>query len=152
MGTSSISTPFGELSRSSGQVPHVLLTRSPLNHHPCCHEISSARLACVRHAASVRPEPGSNSPSKTTRTNQTVSPHNPQTKSSHTPDAHDNWHPEPTKKSLSVHECETTERHTNQHPQAPARATPPLAFEPSSVPFSRSAHHTPHPTGRCPCS
>ena len=25
----------------------------------------SARLACVRHAASVRPEPGSNSPFKT---------------------------------------------------------------------------------------
>ena len=28
----------------------------------CCHE--SVRLACVRHAASVYPEPGSNSPSK----------------------------------------------------------------------------------------
>src|SRR5262249_27125036 len=27
----------------------------------------SARLACVKHAASVRPEPGSNSPTKTCR-------------------------------------------------------------------------------------
>ena len=28
----------------------------------------SARLACVRHAASVRPEPGSNSPKKVIQT------------------------------------------------------------------------------------
>jgi len=27
------------------------------------------RLACVKHAASVRPEPGSNSPSRTSHTN-----------------------------------------------------------------------------------
>ena len=45
----------------------MLLTRSPLSSHPCCHEINSARLACVKHAASVRPEPGSNSPSKPRR-------------------------------------------------------------------------------------
>ena len=30
MKVSGISSPFGELSRSSGQVSHVLLTRSPL--------------------------------------------------------------------------------------------------------------------------
>jgi hypothetical protein len=42
----------------------VLLTRSPLGLHRCCHRMDLARLACVRHAASVRPEPGSNSPSK----------------------------------------------------------------------------------------
>ncbi len=64
MGTSGISSPFGELSRSSGQVPHVLLTRSPLGLPQCCHRLDLVRLACVKHAASVRPEPGSNSPSK----------------------------------------------------------------------------------------
>ena len=37
----------------------MLLTRSPLGHPP---KEGLARLACVKHAASVRPEPGSNSP------------------------------------------------------------------------------------------
>src|SRR5690606_15944708 len=32
-----ISPPCGGLSRSSGQVPHVLLTRSPLGLSRCCH-------------------------------------------------------------------------------------------------------------------
>jgi hypothetical protein len=39
----------------------VLLTRSPLEHP---RKGLSVRLACVKHAASVRPEPGSNSPNK----------------------------------------------------------------------------------------
>ena len=37
----------------------MLLTRSPLEYP---RKGLSARLACVKHAASVRPEPGSNSP------------------------------------------------------------------------------------------
>jgi hypothetical protein len=64
MGASGISTSFLELSQTSGQVSHVLLTRSPLGLPQCCHWMDPARLACIRHAASVRPEPGSNSPSK----------------------------------------------------------------------------------------
>src|ERR1700722_6268563 len=64
MGTSGISSCFPLLSRSSGQVAHVLLTRSPLDLHRCCHRLDLVRLACVKHAASVRPEPGSNSPSR----------------------------------------------------------------------------------------
>ena len=43
----------------------MLLTRSPLGLPQCCHWLDLVRLACVKHAASVRPEPGSNSPSKT---------------------------------------------------------------------------------------
>ena len=46
----------------------MLLTRSPLEHP---RKGLSARLACVKHAASVRPEPGSNSPTKTLTTNTT---------------------------------------------------------------------------------
>ena len=65
VGTSGISPSFLGLSRSSGQVSHVLLTRSPLDLHQYCYRMDLARLACVRHAASVRPEPGSNSPSRT---------------------------------------------------------------------------------------
>ncbi len=49
---------------SSGQVSHVLLTRSPLAHEGIATNGEPVRLACIRHAASVRPEPGSNSPSK----------------------------------------------------------------------------------------
>ena len=56
---SGINPGFPELSQSQGQVAHVLLTRSPLEYP---RKGLSARLACVKHAASVRPEPGSNSP------------------------------------------------------------------------------------------
>jgi hypothetical protein len=58
---SGISSPFGELSQSLGQVAHVLLTRSPLIRQKQASAFT-VRLACVKHAASVRPEPGSNSP------------------------------------------------------------------------------------------
>ena len=67
MGASGISTGFPVLSQSSGQVAHVLLTRSPLGLHRCCHRMDLVRLACIKHAASVRPEPGSNSPSRLLR-------------------------------------------------------------------------------------
>ena len=42
------------------QVTHALLTRPPLN-RPEQAPASIVRLACVKHAASVHPEPGSNS-------------------------------------------------------------------------------------------
>ena len=64
VGASGISSSFPLLSRSSGQVAHVLRTRSPLSLHRCCHRMDFVRLACIKHAASVRPEPGSNSPSR----------------------------------------------------------------------------------------
>ena len=51
------SSDLRKLSRPHGQVPYVLLTRSPLGIRRCL-----VRLACIRHAASVHPEPGSNSP------------------------------------------------------------------------------------------
>lgn len=56
---SGIRPSFPGLSQSAGQIAHVLLTRSPLI--PDRSRII-VRLACVKHAASVRPEPGSNSP------------------------------------------------------------------------------------------
>jgi len=54
---------FRMLSPSDGQVTHVLLTRSPLD-WPVQAPVALVRLACIRHAASVRPEPGSNSHEK----------------------------------------------------------------------------------------
>ena len=50
------------LSPTEGQVTHVLLTRAPL--YSPTEAGFLVRLACVKHAASVRPEPGSNSPVK----------------------------------------------------------------------------------------
>ena len=54
-----ISPGFPRLSPTQGQVSHVLLTRSPLYSRGCPRFL--VRLACVRHAASVDSEPGSNS-------------------------------------------------------------------------------------------
>ena len=47
------------LSQIPGQVIHALLTRAPLSSEQAPILV---RLACVKHAASVRSEPGSNSP------------------------------------------------------------------------------------------
>ena len=63
---SGIRPSFPGLSQSAGQITHVLLTRSPLESP---RKGLSVRLACVKHAASVRPEPGSNSPNKNPGTN-----------------------------------------------------------------------------------
>ena len=53
-----ISTSFPVLSRLERQVAHALLTRPPLSY---TRRYNSVRLECVMHAASVHPEPGSNS-------------------------------------------------------------------------------------------
>ena len=59
-GSCGISPGFPELSPTIRQIIHALLTRSPL-YSPT--EVGFlVRLACVRHAASVDSEPGSNSP------------------------------------------------------------------------------------------
>ena len=55
-----ISPSFPGLFPTRGQIAHVLLTRAPLYRAP--EGAFLVRLACVRHAASVRSEPGSNSP------------------------------------------------------------------------------------------
>ena len=59
-----ISVRFQTLSPCERQVTHALLTRPPLSREFQSRRIfqnDSVRLACVRHAASVHPEPGSNS-------------------------------------------------------------------------------------------
>ena len=60
-----ISSRFQLLSPCVRQVTHALLTRPPLSHKRIIPEENQikcfVRLACVKHAASVHPEPGSNS-------------------------------------------------------------------------------------------
>ena len=55
------------LSQIPGQVIHALLTRAPLSPEQAPDHV---RLACVKHAASVRSEPGSNSPRNPVYTKQ----------------------------------------------------------------------------------
>jgi hypothetical protein len=62
--TCGISDSFEPLFPTSRQVTHALLSRPPLDWHHL-RSTNPARLACIRHAASVYPEPGSNSPKKT---------------------------------------------------------------------------------------
>ena len=88
---SGIRPSFPSLSRSTGQITHVLLTRSPLEHP---HQKSgglSVRLACVKHAASVRPEPGSNSPKKQTKKLTGKKQRNQQNKNKQTPTTINNY-------------------------------------------------------------
>ena len=56
-----ISSRFQLLSPCIRQVTHALLTRPPLSHFESKLSKCFVRLACVKHAASVHPEPGSNS-------------------------------------------------------------------------------------------
>ena len=53
---------FTGLFRGEGQVGYALLTRAPVDAHQKQAFLPLVRLACIRHAASVHPEPGSNSP------------------------------------------------------------------------------------------
>jgi hypothetical protein len=57
---SGISSSFPELSQTQGQIIHALLTRAPLYSPPEGDFL--VRLACLKHSASVRSEPESNSP------------------------------------------------------------------------------------------
>ena len=59
-----ISTGFPVLSPSRRQVAHALLTRPPLTFINSKLSNQFVRLECVMHAASVYPEPGSNSRKK----------------------------------------------------------------------------------------
>ena len=57
---SGISGSFPPLSQTMREIIHALLTRAPL--YSGTEVPFLARLACVKHAASVQSEPGSNSP------------------------------------------------------------------------------------------
>ena len=59
---SGINQSFLWVSQAERQVTYVLLTRSPLDFQEQA-PFRLVRLACIRHAASVHPEPGSNSQS-----------------------------------------------------------------------------------------
>jgi hypothetical protein len=96
----------------------VLLTRSPLVYP---RRGLTARLACVKHAASVRPEPGSNSPTKSGSSK-------PTTKAA-------------DKKQTGIKPIQTIARHTvefskdTRTPSTTARQYPGLCFRPVARPW-----------------
>ena len=140
---SGIRPGFPGLSQTWGQVAHVLLTRSPLALHRCCHRMVPARLACIKHAASVRPEPGSNSPSKPCHPGD---PGKTIMKSWPSP-APRGGRPGQLAETFCVVRLryEMTIRRSTAHGDA---GSPALTFEPS-VPFSR-CNHCVRDTGQSP--
>src|SRR5688572_4781010 len=85
----------------------LLTCYSPVR-RSCTPKGLTARLACVKHAASVRPEPGSNSPLKTTPTPQ------PQKEPEH-------GKRDPGKKTITDKNCQNHRLHltkgtANHHP------------------------------------
>ena len=90
----------------------MLLTRSPLIHTNQKGKRFTVRLACVKHAASVRPEPGSNSPHKNAESPKRLPKNNNQ--------PHRTSHNQPTQ-AHNPHEPATTNptrashKHINQH-------------------------------------
>ncbi|MDU1431760.1 MAG: hypothetical protein E6925_08685, partial [Actinomyces sp.] len=75
--------------------------------------------ACVKHAASVRPEPGSNSPNKTVKT---ISPENPPQKT---------WQAIPTKKNTQKQK--TGIKTKNKHTIEFTNNTPTFAIHPRRI-------------------
>ena len=90
----------------------MLLTRSPLT-HPSKNQDRPVRLACVKHAASVRPEPGSNSPKKpkTKQTSHKPPPHTPQQPSQDTRTSN----PQPEKQKQTRKQEQPTHNATRPH-------------------------------------
>jgi hypothetical protein len=125
---SGISHRFRWLSPSEGQITHVLLTRSPLEYP---RRSLSARLACVKHAASVRPEPGSNSPLKNNTHN-----HNPKKAA-----IHGKKEPTPGKKQTSSYSPESLPYQRN-HPSTPTPPpTPQKEAQTRSQPKQKTGHN-----------
>ena len=120
---SRISHTFMRLSRRRGQVTHVLLTRSPLIQNQQADPFT-VRLACVKHAASVRPEPGSNSPNKTNKnkpqpTTNTVSQNPKSVQQSRKPDQ---AQPNPKTRSQANQNKTNPKNHTQPKSCAAPRA------------------------------
>ncbi len=145
MRASGISTSFPALSRSSGQVAHVLRTRSPLSTR--ASPGFSFDLHVLKRAASVRPEPGSNSPSRSR-------PHR-HTELRRAGPAFD--HEElPDRVTAPFRQLCAVAPHENSLGASPcgidgdvSRDTPALAFG-VTVPFSRSRCPTPEPSTGIP--
>ncbi len=110
----------------------MLLTRSPLGLRQCCHWLSLVRLACIKHAASVRPEPGSNSPSRSLTSTEAEGQKSVYREPPGGLNLSDDWH------QFQLVLLSVMQMCSNGHSGAEAPVqSPALAFS-SSIPFSRS--------------
>ena len=135
---SSISNRFQLLSQSLGQVTHVLLTRSPLV-HPKKRGLT-VRLACVKHAASVRPEPGSNSPLKKQH------PANP-THNQAKPTRHQKINKEPNHQQTPNTQSGAINQRKKQETNQKQGPFPKKQHPPKQHPTTNQAEH--HPSRHC---
>ena len=135
---SSISNRFQLLSQSLGQVTHVLLTRSPLV-HPKKRGLT-VRLACVKHAASVRPEPGSNSPLK----KQHPAKPNPQSGQTHQAPKNQQRTQSPTNPQHTIRGHQSKEKTRNKPKKG---SIPQKQHPPKQHPTTNQAEH--HPSRHC---
>src|SRR6478735_9450640 len=89
--------------------------RSPTCYSPVRHSCTpkglTVRLACVKHAASVRPEPESNSPNKNNPSQRQVNSN--QNKPETNKQRHQNWH---QKTSTPKREKEVNKNNNKQKP------------------------------------
>ena len=138
------------LSRRRGQVTHVLLTRSPLIQNQQAGPFT-VRLACVKHAASVRPEPGSNSPNKTnkqeTPTNHKHSQPGPPANQYNSPE--NQTKPNPTPQTQKSREPGKPKQNNppNNHTQQTNYAQPPRRPKWHKKHNTLSSSQTTHPAG-----
>src|SRR3954454_22741374 len=100
----------------------------------CTPKGLTARLACVKHAASVRPEPGSNSPTKTGSTKKPcTTERGPQTQST------SHWHntTSPNKKLDTLLSSQKTPAHRFHALRRSIEASCFLQFPPYTAPNQR---------------
>ena len=98
----------------------MLLTRSPLTTQEQAPK-QSVRLACVKHAASVRPEPGSNSPNKNIQKKPSHPQPPPTTGNNHRQPSNPNQKTTQNKKTGIKKDKHTIEftNNTHTHPSGP---------------------------------
>ena len=126
-----------------GQVGHALLTRSPLSPTKQAWP-DPVRLACVKHAASVHPEPESNPPQKTSwKANKRLSKRK---KTDHPCKAKNGHTKKPRHPSNPLGYHTGGHRTGNQEPQAtPTRMRPMASSTVHTIEFS---NHQTHPQPR----
>ena len=116
----------------SGRYPkeggRLLTCYSPVRHSSTQQKLSfSVRLACVKHAASVRPEPGSNSPNKNKNVKaQKNQPENPVSNPNQKHSKTKNRHKQNKQTHYRVHKQHPHTQTTRPKPSHPSGEPPPL--------------------------
>ena len=122
----------------------MLLTRSPLIQNQQADPFT-VRLACVKHAASVRPEPGSNSPNKTNKIQAPTNHKQPARtqRQYNSPETQTRPNPTPTTKEMRTRQTKTKQAPKTTHNQNHAQPPGPWHKKHDTL----SSSQTTHPAG-----